>query len=87
MSRDTDSIRLMAGALLFATTGIMSAHILRNLDREARRLLAVRRKWGPLRRSEGDELTLIRRRALIGYSGFLAISTLMLVTILIKWLR
>jgi hypothetical protein len=47
-------------------------------------LLAVRRQRGPLRRSEENELTIIRRSALIGYSVFLAISALAFVVILIN---
>jgi hypothetical protein len=68
----------------FAAIAILSGHVLLNLERESRRLLEVRRMWRPLRRSDADELRVIRHRALIGYSAFLATSVVALAATVLK---
>ena len=79
-----DWLRPVLLTLGFVTTGAISARVLMNLDRESKRLREVRRIWGPLRRTEADELRIIRRRALFGYSVFFAVSAVALFVTVLK---
>jgi len=77
-------IGLLSGACLTVLTAAISCYLLVNLDAEAKRLLELRKSWGLLRRPEAYEYAVIRRRAKVGYSAFLALSVLSLIAIAIQ---
>jgi hypothetical protein len=62
--------QLATGAIAMVVTGGISFYLVSHIDSEAGRLLNVRMTYGPLRRSGAEELRIIRRRALVGYTIF-----------------